>query len=163
MNKETIKDCQTKYFADISRYLNVHQLTSLIQYGADADDDNRKLSEREKVAKERMINSVKMRKCDTERVIRGFEEYGKTMQSIYFEIGVQIGICLQAELLLKQDKVSEKGKVMIGTTEFKEYLFDVINESNEPVFREVKVDEESGEIVVEVFDGSEFVVRCERK
>lgn len=163
MNKDTIKKYETRYFTDISRYLNVHQLASLLQYGADADDENRDLSEREEAAKERMINSVKMRKCDTEKVISGFEEYGKTMQSTYFEIGVQIGICLQAELILKQDKVSEKGKMMIGTTEFKEYLFDVINESIEPVFREVKVDEESGEIVVEVFDGSEFVVRCERK
>lgn len=72
MNKDTIKKYETRYFTDISRYLNVHQLASLIQYGA-------------------------------------------------------------------------------------------ATESNEPVFREVKEDEESGEIVVEVFGGSEFVVRCERK
>ena len=82
MNKNTIKECETKYFADISRYLDVHQLVSLIQYGADADDENRKLPEREEASKERMINSVKMHKCDTERIISGFEEYGKTMQSI---------------------------------------------------------------------------------
>jgi len=35
-----------------------------------------------------MINSVKMHKCDIERVISGFKEYGRKVQSIYFEIGV---------------------------------------------------------------------------
>ncbi len=108
MNKNAIKECETKYFADISRRLKVHQLVSLIQYGVDTDGENGKLPEREEAAKERMINSVKMRKSDTEKIISGFEEYGKIMQSIYFDIGVQIGICLQAELLLKNDKHRER-------------------------------------------------------
>lgn len=82
---------------------------------------------------------------------------------MYFEIGVQVGICMQVELLLKQGEESKKGKRMMTTEEFKEHLFDVINEANEILIRDVKVDEELRDIVVTVFDGSEFAVGCERK
>lgn len=52
---------------------------------------------------------------------------------------------------------------MMTTEEFKEQLFDVINESDEILIRDVKVDEGLGDIVVTVFDGSEFIVSCARR
>ena len=61
MNKDTIKKYETSYFTDISRYLNVHKLASLIQYGADAEDENRELSEREEAAREKLIYPVNLK------------------------------------------------------------------------------------------------------
>lgn len=36
---------------------------------------------------------------DREGIIDELEKYEKVIQTMYFEIGVQIGICMQAELL----------------------------------------------------------------
>ncbi len=107
MENKVIKEYQVSYFKDISRAINIHQLVNLIQYHAGAADEKADLFERERAAKMRMVNSIKMRACDTERIISGFEEYGDTIQSVYFEIGVQIGICLQAELLKNKSNHGE--------------------------------------------------------
>jgi hypothetical protein len=107
MENKVIKEYQVSYFKDISRAINIHQLANLIQYHAGAADEKADLLERERAAKMRMVNSIKMRACDTERIISGFEEYGDTIQSVYFEIGVQIGICLQAELLKNKSNHGE--------------------------------------------------------
>ena len=124
MENEVIKEYQLSYFKDISRAIGIHQLANLIQYNAGAADENADLLEREEAAKMRMVNSIKMRECDTEKIVGGLEEYGDTIQSFYFEIGVQIGICLQAELLKNKSKFMVKRKEMKETTEFKEYLGD---------------------------------------
>lgn len=163
MENEVIKEYQLSYFKDISRAIGIHQLANLIQYNAGAADENADLLEREEAAKMRMVNSIKMRECDTEKIVGGLEEYGDTIQSVYFEIGVQIGICLQAELLKNKSKFMVKRKEMKETTEFKEYLFDVISEADEPMFQDVKVDEDTGEIVVKVMNGNEYIVKCKRK
>lgn len=102
MEKEEIKGYQTKYFKHINKAIDIQQLVSLIQFGAGTVDDKRKLVEREEAAKLKMVNLSKKYNCSSEKVIGEIEQYGKIMQSIYFEIGVQIGICLQAELLVKQ-------------------------------------------------------------
>lgn len=47
--------------------------------------------------------------------------------------------------------------------EFRDHLFDIINETNEILVRDVKVDEEMGNIEVTVLDGSAFVVNCEKR
>lgn len=163
MKNELIKKYQLSYFKDISRAINMHQLANLIQYNAGAADEKADLLEREETAKMRMVNSIKMRKCDTEKIVSGFEEYGDVIRSVYFEIGVQIGICLQAELLKNKNRFMAKRKEMKETTEFKEYLLDVISEADEPMFQDAKVDENTGEIVVKVINGNEYIVRCKRK
>lgn len=163
MEENSIKQYQIKYFENINESLDIQQLSNMIQFKAAAIHDKRSLFEREKDAKKRMINSIKMRACDTEKVIEDFEQYGKVMQNIYFEIGVQIGICLQAELLLKHSEESKKENKMMTVEEFKEHLFDVINESNELLIEDIEADPTSNDIVVTVFDGSEFIVRCERR
>lgn len=52
---------------------------------------------------------------------------------------------------------------MMSIEEFSNHLFDVINETNEILIQDVKVDEEMGNIEVTVFDGSVFVVNCEKR
>lgn len=156
-------DCKVKYFKDINESLNVQQIANMIQFGDNAVIDERSLDEREKAAKTRVLNFLRIRHRNVEEIAEIFEQYGKVIQSIYFEIGVQIGICMQAELLSKHDVESKKEKRMMATEEFKDHLFDVINESNEILIQDVKVDGVLEEIVVTVFDGSEFVVRCERR
>lgn len=80
MENKVIKEYQVSYFKDISRAINIHQLANLIQYHAGAADEKADLLERERAAKMRMVNSIKMRACDTERIISGFEEYEKELQ-----------------------------------------------------------------------------------
>lgn len=70
---------------------------------------------------------------------------------------------MQTELLLQRNVMQGKGKKKKRTTEFKEHLFHVLSEAHEPVFRTVLVDDNTGEIVVRVLDGSEFVVKCVRR
>lgn len=161
MKEKEVSSCKIKYFKDVSEALSVQQLISLIQYGDKTIIDDRSLLKREKMAREKMVYAVSRLDCNTKETVEKFEQYGKAIQSLYFEIGVQIGICLQAELLLEQKEKVEQGKKMMTEQEFKDHLFDVINESDEMLLQNVKVDETLGEIVVTVFDGSEFVVRCE--
>ncbi len=70
---------------------------------------------------------------------------------------------LQTELLLQRNVMQGKGKEKTRTTEFKEHFFHVLSEAHEPVFRMVLVDDNTGEIVVRVLDGNEFVVKCVRR
>lgn len=161
MKEREVSECKIKYFKDISEAINVQQLISMIQYGDKEIKDNRSLLKREKTAREKMVYTVSRLDCYTKETVSIFEQYGKVMQSLYFEIGVQLGICLQAELLLEQKEEAEQGNKVMTKQEFKNYLFEVINESDEMLLQNVKVDETLGEIVVTVFDGSEFVVRCE--
>lgn len=156
-------DWKVGYFENINQALNVQQIADMLQCGGNATTDERSFIEREKAAKIKMQNFLRIRHYNAEETGKIFEQYGKVIQSIYFEIGVQVGICMQVELLLKQGEESKKGKRMMTTEEFKDHLFDVINESDEILIRDVKVDEALGELVVTVFDGSEFVVSCERK
>ena len=65
---------------------------------------------------------------------------------------------LQTELLLQRNVMQGKGKEKTRTTEFKEHFFHVLS-----VFRMVLVDDNTGEIVVRVLDGNEFVVKCVRR
>lgn len=156
-------DWKVGYFKNINQALDVQQIADMLQCGGNVTIDERSFIEREKAAETKMLNFLRIRHYNVEETAKIFEQYGKVIQSMYFEIEVQIGICMQVELLLKQGEESKKGKRMMTTEEFKEHLFDVINEANEILIRDVKVDEELGDIVVTVFDGSEFAVGCERK
>lgn len=134
MESKMIKECEVNYFKNISKSINIHQLINLIQYGANANDDGSDLIERQKVAKKRLVKSIKIRGRNTKRILEAFEKYGEMIQLVYFEIGVQIGICLQTELLLQRNVMQGKGKKKKRTTEFKEHLFHVLSEAHEPVF-----------------------------
>ncbi|MCI8370796.1 MAG: hypothetical protein HFI75_00075 [Lachnospiraceae bacterium] len=162
MKEKEISACKIKYFKDISEAVNVQQIISMIQYGDKILIDDRSLLKREKMASEKMLYAVSRLDCNTKETVEIFEQYGKAIQSLYFEIGVEMGICLQAELLLEQKENVEQGKTVLTEQEFKDHLFNVINESDEILLQNVRVDEKLGEIVITVLDGSEFVVRCER-
>lgn len=133
----------------------------MIQYGDKIVTDDRSLLKREKAAREKMVFAASRMNCNTKETVKIFEQFGKAMQSLYFEIGVNLGICLQAELLLEQKEDEVHGKKIMTEQEFKDHLFDVLNESDEILLQNVKVDETLGELVVTVFDGSEFVVKCQ--
>lgn len=47
--------------------------------------------------------------------------------------------------------------------EFKDHLFDVINESHEILIQDIKVEETTGNIIVTLFNKNEFVVKCEKR
>ena len=60
-------------------------------------------------------------------------------------------------------KIKWKGESIMTIEEFKDHLFDVINESHEILVQDIKVDEITGDIIVTLFNKNEFVVKCEKR
>lgn len=99
VGKEKISKNKTNYFNDINKALNVQQIAGLIQYGSGVVIEHEGFLTREKAAKEKILNSIRKHNCNRKGMIDELEKFEKVIQTIYFEIGVQIGICMQVELL----------------------------------------------------------------
>lgn len=99
VEKEKISKSKTNYFKGINEALNIQQIAGLIQYGSGVVIEHQGFLAREKAAKEKILNSIRKHNCDSKGIMDELEKYEKVIQTMYFEIGVQIGICMQAELL----------------------------------------------------------------
>lgn len=107
MDKYVVERYQTKYFRNINEALNIHQLANTIQFGGSVIIDDNNWEENEKRAYEVLIDSLKQVDCDKQKTLDQFKEFKEILQTIYLELGIQAGICLQAELLSEQleDKI----------------------------------------------------------
>ncbi len=99
MDKNKVKEYQISYFKNINETLNIQQLATMLQFGGDAIIDENSLVKRKKKAHKIMLNSLKEHGCNTQKTLEEFELYKETLKSIYLELGIQTGICLQTELL----------------------------------------------------------------
>lgn len=148
------------YLKDIKEILNLQKMADATQYGERAIVDNNSFMKRQEEAKERLVKSLQSQNFNSEEIVKVFEQYGEILQAIYFEMGVQIGICMQSEIL-KNEKVEKKKRMTLE--EFKDRIFDMINESNTIMICDLEVEKESRDIFVFLQDGSQFAVRCEEK
>ncbi len=99
MSKNNIKKYQTSYFRNINEALNIQQLANTIQFGGSVVIDENSLAEREINAYKILIDSLKSHNIDIQKTLKKFTEYSEVLQSIYLELGIQTGICMQTELL----------------------------------------------------------------
>lgn len=99
MDEYKVKKHQIRYFENISETLNIQQLAAMIQFGGSAVIDENSFAKREMKAHEIVVNSLKEHNCNLQNALEKFEHYKKALKSVYLEVGIQTGICLQTELL----------------------------------------------------------------
>lgn len=96
MNEESI----------IKRFeINIQQIANDILFGSSIMKENNSFEEREKIGREELWKSMQRCRCSREEFRKAFEEYAEAIKEIYFEIGVNVGICIQLELLLKPEGI----------------------------------------------------------
>lgn len=101
MKTNKIEKYQTRYYRNINEALDIQQLANMIQFGGSVVIDENSLAEREINAYEILTISLKPYNFDMQKILEKFTEYSEVIQSIYLELGIQAGICLQTELLSK--------------------------------------------------------------
>lgn len=99
------KKLQNIWYKEMSERLNIRNIASIALYGSESLIPPENFLSREKKTEKELKQSLKSMKCKDKKVLKAIEEYRTIVKKSYFEIGVIIGACLAAEILLKEDGV----------------------------------------------------------
>lgn len=99
------KRTRQTWFDGIGERIHIRNIADMFMYRGGSLMPSENFITCEENAEKKLQQDLENIKCTDKQVLEAFESYGDILKQSYFELGVVIGICMAAEILLKENGI----------------------------------------------------------